>query len=117
VDGSLVEPFGENPLGYLVYTTDGHVFFQVAARERPNLFKPTPHGNALRETTPANTILGFAAYSGSFEVRDGQVFHHTEFSIIPDSDGRVEGRSVMLAGDRLILDTPAGRQVVWQRVH
>jgi hypothetical protein len=117
VNGRVVKPYGEDPLGYLVYTTDGHVFVQFAARTRPRLFRPTPHGNALLETTEANTILGFKAYSGTFEVRDGQVLHHTEFDIVPDLDGRVEARAAILNGDRLILGTPAGWQLEWRRVH
>jgi hypothetical protein len=117
VNGSLVKPYGEDPLGYLVYTTDGHVFVQFAARTRPRLFRPTPYGNALVEATEANTISGFKAYSGIFEVGDGQVFHHTEFDIVPDLDGRVEARAPMLNGDWLILGTPAGWQLEWQRVH
>jgi hypothetical protein len=32
VDGTLVKPYGDDPLGYLVYTADGHVFVQLATR-------------------------------------------------------------------------------------
>jgi hypothetical protein len=71
----------------------------------------------LLETTGADTALGFKAYSGTFEVRDGQVFHQEEFDIVPSLDGRVEARTVMLDGDRLILGTPRGSQLEWQRVH
>jgi hypothetical protein len=34
VDGAPSKPMGVNPQGYLVYTADGHVFVNFAARER-----------------------------------------------------------------------------------
>jgi hypothetical protein len=131
VDGALVEVFGDNPQGYLAYMPDGHVFVQVGARERPELVGPPAtvvrsdagltarrvHGPALLKTTEANTALGFSAYSGTFEVRSGQVVHHIEFHLAPAMDGRSETRSVVLEGDRLILKTPNGSPREWQRVH
>src|SRR5579871_3790666 len=38
VDGTLTVPLGDAPQGYLVYTPDGHVFVQTAARDRRELF-------------------------------------------------------------------------------
>jgi hypothetical protein len=117
VDGTTVKPFGDNPHGYLVYTPDGHVVVLFAARERPMLFSPSGgRGPRLVETAAANSPLGFLGYAGTFEVRDGQVIHHSEFHIIPSNDGRVEARTVVLDGDRLILRAPHGQQLEWQRV-
>jgi hypothetical protein len=117
VDGTVTKPFGDNPQGYLVYTPDGHVFVNFAARERPELFGPSAGGPALLQTSEANTRLGYGGYCGTFEVRDGAVIHHIEFHIVPRHNGRVEARSVMLDGDQLILSTPFGAQLEWQRVH
>jgi hypothetical protein len=61
--------------------------------------------------------MGFIAYCGTFEVRDGQVVHHIEFGNLESHSGRVFPRSVVLDGDRLILATPRGTQLEWQRVH
>jgi hypothetical protein len=130
VNGALVEMYGDNPQGYLVYTADGHVFVQFGARQRPELFGPpatvvrldsglTPRsarGLALLKATEANTELGFSAYCGTFEVRNGQVLHHIEFHLAPAMDGRTETRSVVLEGDRLILKTPTGSPRAWRRV-
>src|SRR6266568_5815569 len=115
-DGKLVKPFGDNPQGYLVYTSDGHVVVQWAARERRDLFAASAHGTVLLETTEANTAVGFFGYCGTFEVRDGQVVHHIEFGILLEMSGRSSPRTVVLDGDRLILGTPRGAQIEWQRV-
>jgi hypothetical protein len=111
------QTLGDNPQGYLVYTPDGHVFVQMFACERPELFGPSAHGPVLLETTEADTRLGFLSYCGTFEVRDGQAIHFIEFSVRPSLDNSVEARSVCSMGDRLILGTPTGGQLEWQRVH
>jgi hypothetical protein len=60
VDGKIVKRYGDNPKGYLVYTTDDHVLIQFADRERPHLFGLGKHGGpALLETTEAGTELGY----------------------------------------------------------
>jgi hypothetical protein len=101
-----------------VYTPDGHVFVQVAARERAELFGPSGgKGPVLLDTTEADTPLGCVSYCGPFEVREGQAIHHWELHLVPSLSGRVETRSVVLDGDRLTLNTPSGRQFAWQRVH
>jgi hypothetical protein len=41
VDGTVVKPLGESPHGDLVYTPDGHVVVQFAARERAELLGPS----------------------------------------------------------------------------
>jgi hypothetical protein len=116
VDGTVVKSIGDNPLGYLVYTPDGHVFVQMAARERRELFGPSEHGPVLLETTQTDAQLGYRGYSGTFEVRDGQVIHHIEFHVVLRNYGHVEARSVLLEGDRLILGF-RNQQLQWQRVH
>ena len=116
VDGAVVKSLGDNPLGYLVYTPDGHVFVQMAARERRELFGPSEHGPVLLETTQADSLLGYRGYSGTFEVRDGQVIHHIEFHVVLRNYGNAETRSVLLEGDRLILGYRTSH-IEWQRVH
>jgi hypothetical protein len=115
VDGTVVKPFGDNPHGYLVYTPDGHVFVQIAARERAVLLRSGQLPPTLLETTEAGTALAFLAYCGTFEVLGDQVIHHKEFDIRPNQDGSAEARSVELAGDRLILGFRTS-QIEWQRV-
>ena len=114
VDGARVKPFGDNPQGYLVYTPDEHVFVQFT--RGPGRSWPGPE--VLEMSRPnAAAALGFWAYCGTFEVRNGHAIHHMEFGIFPSLSGRIEPRSIMLDGDRLILGTPLSGQFQWPRVH
>jgi hypothetical protein len=113
LDGTLDKPFGDNPQGYLVYTPDGHVFVQYATRAKRRWPSPEVLELPYREFRNA---LGFGAYCGTFEVRDSQLVHHVEFGVVQQWSGVVEARSVVLDGDRLVLGTPRGAQLEWQRV-
>jgi hypothetical protein len=108
------QPLGDNPQGYLVYTPDEHVFVQFATRAQ----RDWPGREVLELSgLEAARALGFTAYCGTFEARDGEVIHHTEFHVMPSLDGSAMARSVALDGDRLTLGTPRGGDVELQRVH
>jgi hypothetical protein len=110
-----MKPFGDDPRGYLVYTPDDHVFAQLTTRAQ----REWPRPEVLKLPGPQLlAVTGFVAYCGTFEVHDGQVLHHREFGVFPSMSGTVEPRSVeALDGDRLILGTPRGGCVEWERVH
>jgi hypothetical protein len=112
---------GDGLQGYLVYTPDEHVFVQFATRaERswpaPEVFEAWSRGAVL--PLPRD-VLGFVAYCGRYEVRDGQVVHHIEFGNLSAHAGRAATRSVVLDGDRLLITDPRSPQrgvLEWQRV-
>jgi hypothetical protein len=114
LDGTLVKPFGENPQGYLVYTPDGHVFVQFATRAE----RSWPGPEVLEMSRPqVADALGLFACCGTFEIRDGQVIHQTEFGVVPSMSGTVEPRSVAMDGDdRLILRSARGGYAECQRI-
>ena len=63
VDGTLVKPLGDHPLGYLVYTPDDHMFVQFATRAE----RTWPGPEILELSNAAvRDALGFAAYCGTF---------------------------------------------------
>ena len=114
VNGARLKPFGDSPQGYLVYTTDDHVFLQIATRAAR--VWPGPEFLGL-PTAQRMAAVGVWVYCGRFEVADGQVVHKREFGILPTMSGNIEPRSVALESDRLTLGGPQGGRVEWQRVH
>jgi Lipocalin-like domain len=66
VDGARVKPFGDNPQGYLVYTTAEHLFVQFTT----SAGRSWPGPEVLEMSRPnAAAALGFWAYCGTFELR------------------------------------------------
>src|SRR5262245_43887222 len=80
LDGTPFKPDGDNPVGYLVYTPDGHVFAQFATSGERNW--PGPEVLTL-PPYQRMAALGFIAYCGTFDIGDGQVVHHREFGVFP----------------------------------
>ncbi|WP_267929305.1 lipocalin-like domain-containing protein [Paraburkholderia sp. ZP32-5] len=125
VDGSAsLYPFGEKPLGLIMYTPDGYMSAQLMRRER----KPFAGGDWFDGTPDEYREEGtsYLAYSGRFDIdEENQSLTHSMFvSLFPNWLGNTQSRAVRMEGDRLQLSTgapfsSAGRTVMayitWQR--
>lgn len=102
-DGGVSRPWGDNPMGRIIWTADGHFSAQVGPTPSP------PDGGAA--------VTGHAAYFGTFDVDDGEgiLVHH----VAGANSGNISGdqRRVFrfLTPDRLTLQPPA-REVDGVRV-
>jgi hypothetical protein len=115
-------PYGTHPTGFLTYTSDGHMSVMFGDPNRPLLENSDWRQNTDGDV--AATARPFIAYCGPYDLRDGDVSHHVEVSLIPNWIGRTLTRRVVLAGNTLVLATPEmlvdGRTqtatLTWQRV-
>lgn len=103
----VVRPLGEDPRGILVYTPDGRIVVQIAARDRPSIevnpLGGTPLGGAEPDRAAAySTSL---AYYGRYEVRTDTVVHTIELSSFPNWTGEEQVRQAELTDGELILRT------------
>ncbi|MFC9998686.1 lipocalin-like domain-containing protein [Nocardia sp. NPDC127526] len=132
-DGSVTEPMGDDPLGYLTYTGSGHVHCILGPAGRPGL-GAQPDEFAARDglarilftlpKLPNLLRLGVSTvrtvvYAGTWEVRGGSVIHHAEIAGLPDWDGTdiVRDYEIDEGALRLIARFPGNRVVVdWRRV-
>lgn len=122
-EGDVSRPFGDGPLGYVVYTRDGRMITTISRASR------APIGGDLLAgpVGPRAAAFGsFLAYSGTFRVEGHDVVHHVEMSLFPDWVGTEQRRHAQLAegGSVLILSTdpmPASGRMVqhclrWERL-
>ena len=115
-DGEIVYPYGENPIGSLIYDSSGRMSVQIMRRDRE------PFSSSEWETTPAEEIKegseGFTAFFGSFEVHaaNNTVIHRVEGHVLPGSVGKTLRREFEFTGDLLILKPSPNRRVIWERV-
>ena len=106
-DGTVREPFGPAPSGLLLYCRDGRMAVQAMDPRRPRWGSDAPE--AQRRAQLSAAAEGYIAYTGTFEVEDGDdpaVVHHVENSLVPNWVGRPQRRAVSLERDRLRLTTP-----------
>lgn len=133
-DGRVVESYGPQPLGFITYTADGYMHAILMDAERAPLGVPVEElgrrqglrraayllGRLPAVARTANAALRAAAYSGTWEVRGGEVVHHVLASIIPDWIGTDLIRDYEFDGDILTLTAryPNGEFIAlrWLRV-
>jgi hypothetical protein len=114
--GRTEHPFGEQPVGLLLYTQDGRMSVHLAFGDREPLSSLD-----LAELPEAEAALAFRTYlgyGGRYRIRGDTVVHSVEVSSIPDWVGTELVRRVSTSGEMLVLRTPEERtaegSVVWE---
>ena len=115
-DGSVTNPYGERPVGLLLYDETGRMSVQIMRADRQ------PLSSNDWDDTPAEEIKsaveGFTAFFGTYEI-DGAghvITHRVEGHLFPNSVGKELKRGYEFSGSRLILKPSAARTVTWQRI-
>jgi len=118
----IVEPFGPNPRGLLIYTKDGFMSGQLMSADR------LPGGSDIpRRASAEEKVLAFDSYigyCGTYEQQGERVIHHVMTSFFPNWIGMDLVRVMQLDGNLLTLIAPPvigkakGRtvQITWRRV-
>jgi len=121
-DGQVRYPFGEDAVGYVMYSHDGYVSFTVMSANRPQFASADiAHGSSAEKAAAVDTYFSYCA---RYEVRGDRVIHHLEVSLFPNWVGGDQERIFEFEGNRLILRTPpllwGGVEqtgiVTWERV-
>jgi lipocalin-like protein len=102
-DSGLTQPFGLNPLGFLIYTVDGFVSAQLMKPGRPAFHSADWHHGTPQEYEASGS--GYIAYCGTYEVDEEKatVTHIPSVSLLPNLIQGRQCRSIELPGDRLVL--------------
>lgn len=117
--GSSKPRFGQDPVGYLLYTADGHMAAVLAGTHRPEL--KSPSGSSSTEEQRTNALANFLAYAGRYEIRGDRVFHYVEVSVFTNLMGTTLERQFKIEGDVLTIRTMppeiwgSSNVLVWKR--
>ncbi|MEA5621831.1 lipocalin-like domain-containing protein [Nostoc sp. UHCC 0251] len=120
-EGQVSYPYGQDAIGYLVYTHDGFMSATLTNKQRPRFISEDPIGGSLEEKAQATQT--YLAYCGRYEIQDNQVVHHIEASLFPNWIGVDQQRFFEFEKDRLLLKTPpllvGGKRrvayLIWER--
>jgi hypothetical protein len=118
----VTHPMARNPLGYLLYTADGHFSVTIARVGRPAFRVGNLLGGTIEDK--ARAVEGFVAYAGTYTFHGDRVVHHVELSLFPNWVGSDQERAIELTRGRLSLTAGplplAGNQQIarlaWERV-
>jgi hypothetical protein len=116
-------PLGREPLGLIMYMTDGHMCANGMRPNRTKFSRLDFRGASPEEK--ANAFESFFGYCGRYEVNEseGYVSHNVMISSFPNYAGTTQKRFVRMNGDQMTLTTPVrtigGREVTdvitWRR--
>ncbi len=114
-------PFGEEPRGLLLYSTDGWMSASISRRERALLPEDVNY-RKLPDALKAAAFSSYFHYAGRYAVIDGDVIHYVTQSLNPNFPGTEQLRHAELDGQTLVLsgkDQVAGiyryHSLVWHR--
>jgi hypothetical protein len=99
-------PFGERPIGFILYTPDGYMSAQIMRRRRPTV---CGEWTDLTAEECGQQAKGYLAYSGPYAVDEetGALTHTMAVSLFPGWLGQTQPRVVRLEGESLELSTAA----------
>lgn len=115
-------PYGEEPEGLLIYSSDG---WMSASLGRPGR-TPLPEDVSFRklpESLKAAAFSSYFHYAGRYRVVDGDVIHYVTQSLNPNFPGteqlrhaELDGQTLVLSGKDVVGDTNRFHSLVWHRV-
>jgi hypothetical protein len=120
-EGVITHPYGDHPVGFITYTSDGRIWAIIAEGERKLL---TGDWVSAPANERAEAFAACLAYTGRYTVSGDRVVHHIEAATVENWVHTEQVRFFALKGDRLTLRTPplpfrGARQtfeVVWERL-
>ncbi|MEL0083090.1 MAG: lipocalin-like domain-containing protein [Gammaproteobacteria bacterium] len=101
-DGTVIQPYGDAPEGYIIYSSSGHMSAQI-------------QGNGGEGVTGEGLFL---AYGGPFSVEGETVIHHVELANWARMVGSDQVREATFSDDQLILSATADgvtHTITWRR--
>jgi hypothetical protein len=115
-DGTITQLIPASAPGRIMYTPEG--FMSVVATNGTPL--PTTEPTTLTEAQRAAAAMACTAYTGRWELKDGQLFHHIDAAVFPAWIGQSRIRIPKIDGDLLtltMLPDPTGAvgRVYWRR--
>lgn len=107
-DGKKSEPFGSNPLGSLIFSSDGKFSLIIMKADLPKFAV----NNRTKGTTEENqaVVQGSIAAFGSYKVADvkeGKVILHFTGCTFPNWIGQDQERILTVTGNEMKMITPA----------
>jgi hypothetical protein len=122
-NGDINYMFGQNPIGYLIYSEDGYMFTNIMKANRPffslaDIIKMNQEGKMA-------TAESFFAYCGKYKILTAdKVIHYPEIHTIPNFIGVKQERTFKLTKNRLSMNTSPEKiddllettHLVWERV-
>ena len=115
-------PYGEDPQGLLLYTSDGWMSASISLRVRPLLPQDVSF-RKLPDDTRAEAFSSYFHYAGRYRVVSGDVIHYVTQSLNPNFPGTeqlrhagLDGQTLVLSGKDQVGEVTRFHSLVWHRL-
>jgi hypothetical protein len=117
VDGNVVYPYGEHPVGRLTYDVAGRMSAQIMQPGRQSSLSDPDAISRANANDLRQILEGYFGYYGSFTVDEENktVIHHVEACTLPAWVGTDQKRQWEFDGPRLALRAGPNK-LVWERL-
>jgi len=121
-DNQVSYPFGEEAVGYIMYSEDGYMSVSIMSANRSKFASGEIRGGSVEERVAAFDT--YFSYCGRYEIQQDKIVHHVETGLFPNHTGRLQERFFEFDNDKLLLSTPPiiigeiqrTYHLVWQRL-
>ena len=102
-ENRVIDVMGPNARGFICYSCDGWVSVQILKSDRLRYDIPDTDGGTTEQTLTA--ARGCFAYAGKYTVdeENAVVYHHLEFSLIPNWTGSKQKRYITKESDNVLV--------------
>ena len=105
--GERYNQLGENPHGFLGYSSDGRMYAILVAGDRIK-----PHEEAPTDEERVKLHKSMIAYAGTYTIDGGKVIHHVDISWNGARTGTDQVRFFKLEGDTLTIKTAPNKSPI-----
>jgi len=106
-DGKITFPYGEKPIGQILYDTKGNMMVEIMNQEIKKFKNDNPFQGIPEEIVAAYN--GFLAYYGTYKILadSSLIIHNIKACSFPNWVGQNQKRRFEFENNKLILTTPA----------
>ena len=117
-DGSIRYLYGQEPVGYLIYTADGFMSAHIMDPDRQQSERDFPLEPAAAQTLPdADRVAAYGtylSYCGTYSWEGNLMTHRVKAGLIPSWTGSEQKRRFEFKEGQLILSS-GGQKLTWVR--
>ncbi|MCL4335560.1 MAG: lipocalin-like domain-containing protein [Candidatus Thermoplasmatota archaeon] len=120
-NGNSITPFGESPLGILIYNKCGYMSANLM---KPDRVKFASNDQSVATYNELSDSANYIGYAGKYVIHENEIIHHVETSYFPNWVGTSQRRFYSLSDDKLTLSTEplmnggvkVVAKLVWNRI-
>lgn len=119
--GIAFDALGRDPIGYLIYTRDGHVAVQMMSANRKSIARKDLRDIRVRDK--ARLVDTYRSYAGTYRIEKNKVLHKVKVGLVPNwlemkllRTFEKKGKILTLTGPTTVHGKHQVAVLVWEKI-